>query len=270
MELSRSLKALAAQEGVTLFMLLLAGVLTIRGKLAEADRILVALSELRSARGARGEALAAQLLRPLPAAMPGVDPRPARAILEQALHDSPMESLSERDRPQPLLIRALVAVGDHERAIRVADNLDRDPGTLPRRVAKFLTYMLRGSALTLQKQTRPQGIASLQKAESFCTACADAPIADAFDRLGMPDSALVYYERWATAGEGSWDAGVYNTTQPGAYFRMAELYEAKGDKTKAVDFYGRFTELWREADAEFQPRVKEARRRIAELLKSRG
>jgi len=32
-----------------------------------------------------------------------------------------------------------------------------------------------------------------------------------------------------------------------------------------VDYYGRFTELWREADPEFQPKVKEVRRRIAEL-----
>ena len=86
-----------------------------------------------------------------------------------------------------------------------------------------------------------------------------------FDRAGQPDSALVHFERWAEAGEEIWEVGVYFLDGPLAYIRMGELYEAKGDRTKAVDFYGRFTELWREADPELQPKVKEVKRRIAEL-----
>jgi tetratricopeptide (TPR) repeat protein len=130
--------------------------------------------------------------------------------------------------------------------------------------------MLRGTVLSIQKQTLPQSIATFRKAEAFCAYCSEGQIADNFDRLGMPDSALVYYEKWARASEDSWDSAVYWLNQPAAYFRMGELYEAKGDKVRAIDFYGRFTELWRDADPDLQPRVKEAKRRIAELQKSRG
>jgi DNA-binding SARP family transcriptional activator len=47
--------------------------------------------------------------------------------------------------------------------------------------------------------------------------------------------------------------------------RLGALYEAKGDRAKAVRYYERFTELWRTADPELQPRVTEARKRIESL-----
>jgi len=47
---------------------------------------------------------------------------------------------------------------------------------------------------------------------------------------------------------------------------MGELYEAKGERAKAVDFYGRFADLWRDADPALQPRVREAKRRLANLV----
>ena len=87
----------------------------------------------------------------------------------------------------------------------------------------------------------------------------------AFDRAGMTDSALVYLQRWDDSGENIWEAGWYWPWAPVAYLRLGELYEARADTAKAVDFYSRFTELWREADAEFQPKVRDIRRRIAEL-----
>jgi tetratricopeptide (TPR) repeat protein len=92
-------------------------------------------------------------------------------------------------------------------------------------------------------------------------------MADAFDRLGMPDSAIAYYQRWADYGEVGWLAGIYSIQAPIAYFRLAELYEAKGERAKAADFYGRFTELWREADPDLQPRVREAKRRLVRLVR---
>jgi len=48
-------------------------------------------------------------------------------------------------------------------------------------------------------------------------------------------------------------------------FHLGELYEARGDTVKAVKYYGEFAELWKSADAKLQPRVTEARSRIARL-----
>ena len=41
--------------------------------------------------------------------------------------------------------------------------------------------------------------------------------------------------------------------------RLGELYAARGDHAKAREYYGRFVELWKEADAELQPSVADAR-----------
>ena len=34
------------------------------------------------------------------------------------------------------------------------------------------------------------------------------------------------------------------------------------DRTKALEYYGRFVDLWKDADAELQPRVADVRKRI--------
>jgi DNA-binding SARP family transcriptional activator len=52
---------------------------------------------------------------------------------------------------------------------------------------------------------------------------------------------------------------------PQALKRAGELYEAKGDRTKAADRYRRFVELWKDADSELQPGVREVRERLARL-----
>jgi hypothetical protein len=39
---------------------------------------------------------------------------------------------------------------------------------------------------------------------------------------------------------------------------------------KALDYYGRFVDLWRDADPELQPQVEEIRQRIARLAQETG
>jgi hypothetical protein len=43
------------------------------------------------------------------------------------------------------------------------------------------------------------------------------------------------------------------------------LYEARGDRRQAKEYYQRFVDLWADADLEFQPLVREIRGRIARL-----
>ena len=49
---------------------------------------------------------------------------------------------------------------------------------------------------------------------------------------------------------------------PAALRRAGEMYEAKGDRKKALDYYGRFVDLWKDADPELQPGV-DAERMVA-------
>ncbi len=245
---------------------LLAGVLLVRGKLAEADRMLVESAELRAARGLRGDALVEQARRATPYAMYLGDTATARRRLAEALRAEPLEQLPERERPLAVLQLIAAEIGDRATMERLYREFERNPGDIPARPRPYLLSQSRAMLLTLGKETLPQAVAESRRTPGACEFCIQLAMARAFDRMGLADSTLAHYEAWASAGESLWSIGNYYTSHPLAYFRMGELYEAKGDRAKAADFYGRFTELWREADPALQPRVREAKRRLADLV----
>jgi hypothetical protein len=51
---------------------------------------------------------------------------------------------------------------------------------------------------------------------------------------------------------------------------LGEMYEAKGNVDKALTHYQAFVELWKAADPELQPRVRDVRGRIERLQRRRG
>ncbi|HEX7122860.1 MAG TPA: hypothetical protein VF178_10860 [Gemmatimonadaceae bacterium] len=54
----------------------------------------------------------------------------------------------------------------------------------------------------------------------------------------------------------------------GAHKRLGELYEAKGDRERAMSHYAAFIDLWKNADPDLQPLVKQARDRLAALQRA--
>jgi eukaryotic-like serine/threonine-protein kinase len=246
---------------------LLGGVLAVRGKLAEADRTQAATSRLLAGRGLPGPGLSEEAYRALPVGLYRGDRRAAAARLDDALRNSPLEKLGERERPLVDLIHAAIAAGDAPRAKALMAEFERNPGDVPGRVVAEVRNLTRAQVLGMESATLPRALAEVRgrSAPGGCKYCWEAAAADIFDRSNLPDSALAHYERWAGDGEWLWEYGIFEVRQPLAYFRMAELYEAKGDKNRAAEYYNKFAELWKDADAELQPRVKEAKRRIAEL-----
>jgi tetratricopeptide (TPR) repeat protein len=93
--------------------------------------------------------------------------------------------------------------------------------------------------------------------------------ANAMDRAGRADSAIALYER-ALAQPSIYAHNYEISWYPFALRRLGELYEARGDRDQAVEYYQRFIDLWRDADAELQPQVDDARRRLAGLVGERG
>jgi tetratricopeptide (TPR) repeat protein len=83
--------------------------------------------------------------------------------------------------------------------------------------------------------------------------------------MRQTDSATAVYERYAQH-QIYWPIGQDVDLAP-TYIRLGELYEAKGDRKRALEYYGRFVDMWKKADAELQPRVADVRRRIAELTR---
>jgi tetratricopeptide (TPR) repeat protein len=97
-----------------------------------------------------------------------------------------------------------------------------------------------------------------------CATCGIFEAAQAFAKLGQADSALANYERYVSSGD------VFRVRLDGdhlasAYQRLGELYEAKGDRAKAREYYGKLLDLWKTADPELQPIVKDAKERVARL-----
>jgi tetratricopeptide (TPR) repeat protein len=87
----------------------------------------------------------------------------------------------------------------------------------------------------------------------------------AWEQAGEPDSALARFESSVTLPDsrtGAFDAA--NELAP-TYRRLGEMYETRGDRAKALKYYGDFVDLWRDADAVLQPQVKEVRQRMAGL-----
>ena len=90
----------------------------------------------------------------------------------------------------------------------------------------------------------------------------------AYDLDGQSDSALAIYERYLDVPF-RWKY-VWNADRLAfIYERLGSLYEARGDAEKAIYNYGKFAELWQDADPELQPRVEAARRAIAALSTDR-
>jgi eukaryotic-like serine/threonine-protein kinase len=107
-----------------------------------------------------------------------------------------------------------------------------------------------------------------------CPICLPVNLARAFDAAHQSDSAIVMYEKYiSTPYLERLDPPLFvqfvDPVDPiflaGVHHRLGELHEAKGDTAKAVEHYGAFVELWKNADPELQPRVAEARRRLQAL-----
>jgi tRNA A-37 threonylcarbamoyl transferase component Bud32/tetratricopeptide (TPR) repeat protein len=94
-----------------------------------------------------------------------------------------------------------------------------------------------------------------------CIGCIREAYARAFDAHGMPDSAIVQLEQYvASHSPFGWPD---NYALARAYRRLGELYDAKGNRSKAVRYYTAFVDLWKNADPDLQPQVAKARSRLA-------
>ena len=97
-----------------------------------------------------------------------------------------------------------------------------------------------------------------------CSVCTPLIIGLAFDRAGRADSARTYLTTYVEM-DGTDRVFIDRYYLAPTLFRLGELYESANDTKRATEYYGRFVDLWRNADPELQPRVADARGRMARL-----
>ena len=100
---------------------------------------------------------------------------------------------------------------------------------------------------------------------SPCKPCSGTTPARLHDAAGRPDSAIAGYLAFADMLESGWLAGVVLPDLAPTYLRLGELFDQKGNRERAREFYGLFADLYRNADPEVQPRVRQVRERIVAL-----
>ena len=112
----------------------------------------------------------------------------------------------------------------------------------------------------------PDAVAEYRRSTQYmaCPICNLFEIGQAFERAGMADSALASYRQYLETpwlnrlGDDRWYlARVLR--------RLGEMYEERGDRPAALEHYGRFADLWKDADPELQTAVQEVRARAARL-----
>jgi len=236
----------------------------IRGRLADAERHTRMAMEVNGQRGLPGVVLAdaADLARE--ALVFRGDSAGALRILEAALAEHPMDSMPPLDRPAAQVALVYALAGRREQARRLLATFEAEVPEGVRR-GRWEWYRARGWLALVDG--RPQDAVStlVQGRRAWnCARCGSWEEGVAYERAGLADSALAAYQR-AIGRDGPWKAQADQWGLGPGLKRLGELYESRGDRPRALEYYGRFVELWKEADPVLQPSVREVRGRMAAL-----
>jgi tetratricopeptide (TPR) repeat protein/tRNA A-37 threonylcarbamoyl transferase component Bud32 len=198
-------------------------------------------------------------------------PGEALTIVQTALARYPLDSMSGLDRPYLPLAAVHAGAGKLDQARRLL----REYETV---VPEGVRRGERWQGLVYGRMFEAEGKLA-QAAEAYrdahrrtglCGSCGLFELASLLDRQGKTDSARVVFEEFVNTptAMGHLIADQYAVAP--SYKRLGELYEAKGDRKKAADYYGRFLDLWKDADPELQGGVREVRQRLARLAQEPG
>jgi tetratricopeptide (TPR) repeat protein len=253
------------QQGLT--MVGLAILARLQGRLAEAERHLDDAIDARDGPWSLAAFSWQSLGLPAPAWFKG-DTAAALERVKAALVRWPLDSIPLLDRPYGWLVDFYAWAGQTHEARACLAEFEAQAEYKNRAFRMQQHYLLGHIAMS---ESRPiDAIEEYRRADDLegCPVCALPSLAFAYDNAGQTDSALAAYERYVTTPwlgrmwPDSWWLAL-------AYERLGDLYEQRGDTTKAVHYYGKLVDLWKDADLELQPRVEAAQRAIEALSPDR-
>lgn len=195
-------------------------------------------------------------------------PEGCQRELDAALRHHPLATIPPQDRPYLGLAWLYPQLGRSDRARQLVAEYEAVVPEAVRRGNPFRHAV--AAELALADGRVADGI-RLYRAwydEDGCAVCGMWQLAHAYERAGEPDSALAVYER-SVSTPGFFRLFEESATLAPTYRRLGELYEEKRQVDKARDYYGRFVDLWKNADPELQPKVREVRAKLTGLTANR-
>ena len=236
----------------------------VRGRLADAERHAQTALDLSEQRGLPGSSVGYAVMLSMIELHYRNAPDAARRLVEEALRRHPLASIPAADRPYLLLAWFYAEAGPPERARQLLAEYD---ATVPDAFRRRQPFRHAAAAAVALAEGRVQDAISGYRAwyaDDNCAVCGLFELGRAYERAGERDSALAVYERAVTT------PGLVRLFEEAAtlgptYKRLGELYEERGQLDKARDYYGRFVDLWKNADPELQPMVRDVKRRLVRL-----
>jgi tetratricopeptide (TPR) repeat protein len=188
----------------------------------------------------------------------------AMAMLSDARTRHPLGLIDPSDRQYPELATAYALGGKVDEARSLMDEYARTVPPMMQKSDKERQEALGYIAMAEGHFDEALKNFRAMRVDSPCMLCGTFEVAEAFAKLGQPDSARAYYEEYLVTG------GIFRMRADAdhlaaTYQRLGELYEAKGDRAKARDYYAKLLDLWKTADPELQPIVKDTKERVARL-----
>ena len=190
--------------------------------------------------------------------------------IDSTLAARAMDSVPPRDR-RPLWFADLYVAAhraDRLRALVAAQERD-DPKGFDEFYVTSLPQ-LRGALARAEKRYGDAVRQYRDAAESGVPDLTLSLLATAFFEAGQKDSAIVYFERFVHSNSIDLSLFVQSRYLAPARQHLAELYEERGEFSKAYDLYAALVEQWRYADPELQPAVRRIRDRMRNLERKKG
>jgi tRNA A-37 threonylcarbamoyl transferase component Bud32/tetratricopeptide (TPR) repeat protein len=195
------------------------------------------------------------------------DARAAQAMLARALQRAPMDSIPFLNRNYDFYLAVAALTGDTARAREWHAEARRSWVESGNTVSRPAWEAYDDASLALARGRYAEAAASLRESDRR-----NMPRIDAlnsmrflvFDRMHQPDSTIAAGEEYLRITHPN-RLGQDVLYLASVRQRLGELYEAKGMPDKALAHYTAFVDLWKNADPELQPRVRDVRGRIERL-----
>lgn len=242
-----------------------------RGRVREADSLFRRINQERPAGAAPGRRVGTGLDRARLRLLVARDTAGALEIVRAVLQDVAADSLEPRELPNGELSAFYALAGEAAEArqhlARSEEAVETGGGDavetrLWRRIARGALALAEGRAADAVERF---GSALDVPAAVACGGedCVLPLLARAHRKLGDEESELEVLERYVTQHNPrplKWDGFLGP-----AYERLAQLYDERGEPARASGYYAELVELWKDADAHLQPRVRSARQRLRRI-----